>query len=317
MPHIPENWAELLTPGLRMFFERTLDETVALHKRQRIFNVLPSQRAYEEAIGAGGLSNKGWNLKATGRVQYDRIRKLFPVEFRHIPYAKGIQIERELIEDNLYPGLGLPTSITETAGVLAENAEVWQELSAAEVFNSAATDSGTTLSGFSMTGPDGVGLSSTAHPDFPGASATQSNEFDLALDATNLKTIRTAGRRIHDDQGNPVRANWDIVVVPPELEDAAMVIRDSANQPGTANNDANTVGRRIREIIEWDYLTDAARWYGMDDRLRARQLHWFNRNAMEFKGQESFDTLRGKWRCYHRFSRGWTGWQFMFSSKAA
>lgn len=312
---IPENWGELLEPGLRMIFDLERERRESLEKRQVIFNVTGSAKAEENDLDEGALSDRGFNaFEQTRRVGYHNFNKGYKWNYEHREFADGFLIERKLMDDNLYPGASLPKSIADKPKKLAKAASIHAEKSAAEVLNHAFTDSGTTGSGFNMAGADGVGLCSTAHPYSPSDSTTQSNEGTAALSEANVDAARQLMRAFTDDQGNIIAVNPGTLVVPPELETLALKIQQSQLVPGTANNDKNIVGGRIRDVISWDYLTDANAWFLMDEDLAGDLLNWFDRVPLEFAGEGQFDTIQNKYRAYRRFSRGWSGWQFVYGN---
>ncbi len=317
MPNLPENWVELVTPGLNTIFENGVGETAAVHERANVFNVMPSQKAFEEHLGVGSLSNDGWNYKDTGRVQFDTIPKLWEPRFDHIEYAKGISIEKTLFEDNLYSNTGLPATITEQPAILGRNAEIQRENAAAEVFNLAKTGSGVTGSGFSLAGPDGSALVATDHELYPGAGSgdDQSNSFAYALTATNLGTIRAAARKWTDNAGNPLGVRLSELIVPVEQSDAAEVIAMSALKPGTANNDTNV--SKVSNMIVWDFLDDNNLWFYADPVLKSRLLLWYERRPLSFVSDSPLTQLVGRWRADMRYSRGFVHWAFLAGSEVS
>jgi hypothetical protein len=316
MPNLPENWIELVTPGLSSIFWNGVGETEERHERANIFNVIPSERAFEEHIGIGQLSNEGWNVSKTGSVQFDRIPKLWKPRFEHKTYAKGLEIEMDLFEDNLFSDSGLPATITEQPEMLGRNAEIQRESAAAEVFNYAKT-AGVTPSGFDTAGPDGSLLVASDHERYPGAGSgdDQSNSFALTLTATNIGTIHAAARKWKDNAGNPLRVRLDSLLVPVEQADSAEIVMRSERVPGTANNDANVFGARVSGgAVVWDYLTDADLWFYMDSVLKQRLLLWYERVGLEFASDAPLTQMVGRWRARMRYSRGFVHWAFVAGS---
>lgn len=315
-PMIPENWPKLLEPGLRAIWQQRLDRREALGKRTMIFNKLESEKAFEHVTGIGALSDEDWNFHKTRRINYGSVRPSFSKDWEHLEYAKGMMVERKMLDDNLYASSGLPRSERAKPVQLADSAFVLREKSAAEVFNLATTGSGVSPSGFDIAGPDGKALLANDHPLFPGdGGAGQDNLLALALNATNFSAARVAMRKFTDDNGNIVQVNPTTLIVPVELEDAALTIRDSGQLPGTANNDANVQRRGLQNIITWDYLTDANRWFLVDPLLMEEHLIWFERIPLEFKLGSDFDTITAKYANYMRYSRGFSDWRWVIGSE--
>jgi hypothetical protein len=311
---IPENWPTLLAPGLRKIFHTRLRARDELFKRTQIFPIDTSQRAYEDYQGIGELGSEGWNeFERTGRVPYGGFEPGWKTRLEHREFAKGLVVQRKLLDDTMYPQSGIPTSINQRVEKLADSAAVHREKSAAAVFNYAFTDSGNDPEGYPVAGADGVGLVSTAHPASPTNPATQSNEFTLALNATNLKTVALAMRKFTDDKGELTAIHPDTLLVPPELEDDALVMINTAQVPGSGNNDVNTLRGRYK-VVAWDYLTDSNAWFLLDSVLKSQHLVWLDRVLPEFQSTEDFDTLQAKYRGYYRFSRGFDAWQWIAGS---
>lgn len=309
---ISENWAALLEPGLRRLFHLGMRDREVLFKRTSVFPVDTSMKAVEHHQGVGEFGTSGWNFEDTGRVQYDRFRRGFKTDLEHHEFAKGIVVERKLMDDNLYPGAGIPRQVTQRVDKLATSAAILREKSAAKLFINAFTDSGTDDEGFPIAGADGVGLCSTAHPNGPdGQAGTQSNEGTTALSQDGVTATRLAMKEFKDDTGELVAIDPNTLLVPPELEETALIINNTPRDIGTNNNDVNTQAGRWN-IVVWDYLTDVNAWFMIDGPLRDQHLVWYDRIAPEFASEGDFDTLQAKYRGYMRFSRGFDDWRWIF-----
>lgn len=314
VPMISGNWTSLLTPGLRKIWHTSMGSTEELFKRTQIFPVDSSVRRSETYQGIGELGTKMWNqFEDLGRVPYDGMNPVWDQELVHRRYAGGLQIERELMDDNLYPGAEIPKSITQRVAKLGRSAAIHREKSAAAVFNNAFTDTGTDAEGHPIAGPDAVGLVSTAHPHSASDSSTQSNEGTRALTSDNLVASKNAMREFTDDRGELLATHPDTLLVPPELEETAIKIVSGDLDPDSANNTIN-VNKGRYKVVVWDYLTDANAWFLIDSRLKAEHLVWLDRVLPEFAAEQDFDTLIGKWRGYYRFSRGWSDWRFVYGN---
>lgn len=308
---ISEQWARLLTPGLRKVWNTRLDGWKDSLIGDQFFTTDTSGRSYEEHQAVGNVPDSGWNqFETAGRVNYVGMKPGYVATFTHHEYAQGLQIERKLIDDNLYPGAGLPRSITQRVEGLADSAVIKREKSKANVFINGFTDSGTDVEGFPIAGQDSVGLLSTAHV-FETGGAQQANEGTFALTAANVEATITAMRGWVDDVGEVNVVSPDVLLVPPELEFDALRIVGSELDPASANNAQNPLKGRLRVVV-WDYLTDANAWFLIDSRLAKQHLVWYDRVPLEFAAQEDFDTLIGKWRAYMRYSRGFDDWRWIY-----
>lgn len=306
MPDRSSHWSELLNPQLsEAFYTGFSDDGRRQSMIPQTFGIRTSQRAFEEHLGVGVLSSSGWNFEDSGRVQYDETTKGHEKRFTHVEFAKGIVVERKLIDDNL-------TEIAfDRAAALGDSAFRKREKGAASVFTNAFTDSGTNDDGMAIAGPDSVGLCSAAHPLSSETTSTQSNEGTLSLTESNLSTTRQLHMALTDPSGDIMDVMPDELLVPPELEDTAVKIVRSGQEPGSANNAVNPQAGRFR-LLTWHYLTDANAWFTMDSSRRRRSLLWYDRIPLEFGREEDFDTFQAKWRSYMRYSYGWRDWAWIY-----
>ena len=181
------------------------------------------------------------------------------------------------------------------------------------LFTNAFTDSGTDDYGFSIAGADSVGLCSLAHPYSPTDGTTQANEGTLALTRDNVRTTRQNHMAQTDDRGDILNIMPDTILVPPELEDDALMINRSALDPNSANNAINPQNGRWN-VVTWHYLTDANAWFSIDSSRMKRDLIWYDRIPLEFDKERDFDTLEAKFRAYARWSRGWRDYRWIWGN---
>lgn len=295
---ISEQWAELLEPGLREIFEVQREALAAESRIPILFNQLTSQKAAEHFLGAGGMSD--WD-EYKGVIEYEDFDKLYKTTLTHKEFVKGFTVERKLVDDDLY------SFITPQPKALALSAMRTREKHAASVFNNAFT------SGY--TGGDSIILCSASHPLAPTHAAdVQSNAGSSALSYDSIIATRKLMRKFTDDRGQLVPINPDTVVYPPDLEDVAMIIKQSTEKPGTADNDANIVaGGIVKNWVSWDYLDDTNNWFMIDSQLAKQQLLWIDRVALEFALDPSASyQLKANYRGYMRYSYGWSDYRWVY-----
>lgn len=309
MTMISDHWSTLIDPRVReAFFVGFAGDDRRASMIPELFDMRGSTLADEKHQGIGGIGSQGWNFEDSGRVQYAEPVKGYEETFGHKEFAKGILIERKLIDDNRI-GQAL-----DAAGMLGDSAFRMREKAGANVFVnafSAATSETLDDFGTDATGPDSVALCSTAHPRHPGDSTTDTNEGTSSLTAANVSTTRRAMMDTVDMNGDLLNVMPDEVLVPPELEDQALTIVRSAQDPASANNAINPQAGRFTVRV-WHYLTDDNAWFMMDSGRRRRSLIWYDRIRLEFARVEDFDTLQAKWRAYQRFSLGWVDWRWVY-----
>lgn len=311
MPLISEHWGELIEPLANRGFW-----TVGYAGDGRRASFLPmlfdmqgSEFAEEKAQGIGGLGTDGWNFEDTGRVQYGEVVKGYAASFGHKEFARGVMIQRTLFDDARWG------EIRNQTATLGDAAFRMREKAGANVFVnafSAATTETRDDYGTNAIGPDSVALCSAAHPRNPAnAGTTDANEGTESLTEAGLSATRQAMQAFVDLNGDLLNVMPDELLVPPELEDTALKLVRSANEPESGNNAINPQAGRFR-VMTWHYLTDANAWFMMDSGRRRAHLKWYDRIALEFAREQDFDTLVTKFRAYMRFSLGWTDWRFIY-----
>ena len=294
---ISEQWAELLTPGLRSIFNKQKEALIAESRIPLLFNQIGSQKAAEKFFGVGGFGD--WNAY-DGTIEYDDNTKGYQTTLTHEEYTRGFKVERKLVDDDQY------NIINPKPAGLAMGAVRTQEKHAASVFNNAFSGS--------YVGGDSVALCSASHPYSPARSgSTHGNAGTTALSYDAIVATKKLMRAFVDDVGELITVVPRTILVPPELEDTAWTIINSMNKPGTADNDANYVRSQGWSVIVWDYLTDANNWFMIDSAMAAQHLFWIDRVPLEFTADPTGDfNLEAKYRGYMRYSYGWSDWPWLY-----
>jgi len=293
VPISSSNFGKLLEPGLRKVFFQTYNEIPEQYPW--VFQVKTSKKAKEEDYHVAGLGE--WPEKESmGSIQYEEILPGEEVTYIHKEYAKGCQVERKMIDDEMYD------VIRKLPKALARGGRTTVEKTAASILNN----------GFSDTGYDGVALFSDSHPLYGNAGGTGSNLASGALNDTNLKDALVLARNQVDDAGLKIACKPTRLVVPPDLEFTAIELLQSTQKPGTADNDINSVRGRLKVVV-LDYLTSATAWFLQDPNFD--NLIFFWRVRPEFNREKNFDTMIQKYIGYLRFSCGYSDWRGLVGSQ--
>lgn len=289
MPQTSANWAELLEPTLHDNFEEfgaKLPDYVA-----ELFTTLKSRKAAEHSLGRGSIGMMQKWTETGNQVSYDTIAKGWQKDWTHVKYSNGLQIERELWDDDMYD------EIRSQVDDLAYSVYYTKQYHGASVFNN-AFNSG-------VTGPDGAALCANSHTLVPGGNVTIDNYDTLALNADNLETARNAMKAWTDDRGNKIPVNPDLLLVPPGLRKTARVISESDGEPDVSDNNVNVWKGQLK-VIEWEMLTDSNAWFLIDSRRMKQYLIWWNRRIPKLEQDgDNFDTEVAKWKVVGRWSYGW------------
>ena len=301
--HLSENWGDLLEPGLREIFSKEYDSIPEM--RTILFDSQPSKTSYEKISASGAFGDM---QVFKGEIPYDESEQLYDHTCRPVRLALGTQVEKDLVEDDLY------SVIAQKPREMANSADETYEKYAASVFNNAFTGSGTiVVQGVTvLSNSEGQALCSTAHPYSPSDASTQSNAGSTALSAAEIEVVRLAMRRYKNDRGNRIHNTADLMVVPIDLEEEAYQIIASKGIVDSAENNANFHYGKYKLAV-WDYLTDTNNWFMANSSLMKRNgLKWFDRERLSFFKTKEFDTLISKYAITSRVSFGFGNWRFIY-----
>jgi len=302
MPIISAAWAEALDPIIRSWFEQGISRRPSMIPA--LFNVQGSMNSDEQIGSIGAIGVDAWDdYKNSGKVAKVDFNKGYIKTYTHEEYVVELDIQRKFLEDNKY------AQITGAADRLGSSAALKREYDAASVFNRAFNSS--------YTGADAVSLCSTSHPFSPSATGTvQSNKDTLPLTKDNVKTVRERMMAFTDDRNQKIAVTPNMLIVPPQLEDSALVIANSLLDPSSANNAINPQNGRF-QVATWHYLTDSNNWFMADSTMMKQSLDWFNRVPLQINPKVQDNTLFATWIAYQRYSFGWSDWRFVYGNEVA
>jgi len=287
-----DNFQKLLYPGLRKIFFDTYTEKA--EEFSKVFHVKTSKKASEEDHTVSGLGT--WDeKKRSENIKYEDIEDGLSIYYYHKAYAKGIQVERELYDDEQY---GVINKLPKT---IARGGRATVEKLAADVLND----------GFDTAGYDEQYLFDSDHPLIKGG--TGDNVTDAVLSVDGLKTAMLLMSSQTDEAGLKIQAKADKLIIPEDLEWTAYSLLESVQIPSSANNDKNPVkGLAGLKPIVMSYLTSSTAWFLQDSSLH--ELNFFWRVKPEFASTKEFDNMVAKYRGYLRFSVGYSDWRGLVGS---
>lgn len=286
------NFAKLLEPRLRKVFFEGYDELEEQYPK--VYKVESSKKAQEHDYHVAGLGL--WPEKESmGSIQYEDINPGLEVNYTHVEYAKGTQVERKFYDDEMYKVI---EKIPRSHG---RGGRATVETKAADVLND----------GFGNTGYDSVALFSNSHPLYGNDGGTCGNLITGALNTDNLKTGLILARNTVDDASLKIQCKPTKLIIPEDLQFTAAVVLQSSLEPGVSDNDVNPLKGKLKTVI-LDYLTSATAWFLQDDRFDNLTFFW--RVKPEFKREENFDTMIAKYRGYMRFTCGYSDWRGLLGS---
>jgi len=306
-PMITEQWPRFVLPIVRKNWYEKL--TAVSAPVGALYGIETSSAASEYSQGIGDFGvvpeyNSGTAEANASTIIYDSFNPLYEKTFTHKEYAKGVEIERKLWDDD-QNGL-----IRRRAQALGNAFGTTLATHQASVFVNAFSSS--------YLGGDGKALCATDHP-LSSVNATKwSNKGTSALSYSSIVATLRAGKRLTDDRGNPMPIMYDTLVVPIELEAKAYEETKSLLKPGTGNNDASFLSSAGLQIIVDPYLTNAKDWFMVDRAKSAMHLLWYWRVRPELALDPTSDfNLVARYRGYMRYSFGWDDARFIYGHDVA
>lgn len=289
--------ARLLDPGFRFVFFKFLAE----HDMEYIsdFNVMSSERAYEEDIVFAGLAavpekSEGSDVFFDDPIQGNVVR------YTHIEYGLGFRVTEIMLEDDLY---GVMKRVVT---MLARSARHTIETIAWDVFNLAFDNS--------RPGQDGVSLCHTAHPLIGGGTQANRPSVDGDLNATNLQAAIDMFERMVDHRGLPVSQIAGRLIIPPELKWKARVTIDSPNAPGSMNNDINALKNEDLTFKVSHFLVSTSAWF-MSSAEHDRRF--YKRRGVRFRSADDFNSGDSKHKVDMRCCAGFTSFYGTWGTSGA
>lgn len=294
-----------LRPGVKRWFGDEYKDLIPIYSR--IFEILTSDRAYEEDAllsGLGLLQRKDQG----SAVRYDSGKQGYSPRYDHYSMALGFQITSELMED----GLALKHA-ERFSRALKRAAMLTDEVLAHQVLNRGFNST------YKMVNGDGVEMISALHPIVGNGTATFSNKIAVAADLSEaaLEQADIDINLLVDDRGNRINAMAQKLIVHTNSKHEAHRILKSDKRVATTDNDANSLKDQgiISDVIVSPYLTDTDAWFILTSVKDG--LTFYNRKAAVIDNDSDFDTNSGKFKVVRRLSVGWTDPRGIYGSAGA
>jgi len=283
------DFAKLVWPGLNAIYGKAYNDWQ--EEWSQLFDKYSSNQNYEEDLSVTSFGLAA--VKPEGQaIQYDSERQGFVTRYKHITYATGFIITREMIKDDLYGKVG-----DRGARGLARGMRQTKETVAANIFNRAFNSS--------YTWGDGVEMCSDAHVNVAGG--TWSNELATAADLSEaaLEQACIDIANFTDDRGLKISVMPQSLVIPHSLQFEAERILQSPLRVGKSDNDINalrSMGKFPKGVVLNHYFTDTDAWFIKTDAMDG--LKYFERESDTFDQDNDFDTDNAKFKAYARYSFG-------------
>ncbi len=284
-----------LGAGVRALFLKTI-ETVPSHY-DKLAMVLPSTKSEEKYAWLSSIP--GMREFVDERQAYGLREYSFTIENK--TWESTIEVERAALEDEQYGQIRLRVQ------TLAEAAGRHKDQMVLELIRD----------GFAGECYDGEAFFSDSHPT---GDATQSNTGAAALSGAALQSAISQMAKLKDEQGRPLAVEADTLVVPPDLEWAALEILSSVLDPDGSTNAANPLRGRL-DLIVSPHLSDTDNWFLFSTKRALKPLILQERTPVEFEaldaGSGSSDAFMRD-RFYYgvraRYNAGYGLWQLAYGS---
>jgi len=296
------SFAKALYPGVSAWYGKAYAEYPEEHKQ--LFEQLTSSRNWEEDVGVSGFGLAAVKTEG-GPINYDNERQAFTTRYRHVVYALGFVVTREMFEDDLYDVVG-----QRKAQALAFSIRQTKEVLAANVYNRATT------AGF--VGGDGVTLLNAAHPNVAGGTWSNMLAVNSDISEAALEQACIDIAALKNDRGLQIALRPQKIIIPAALEFEVARILKAVGRTGTDTNDINALKEMNKfpgGMVVNHYLTDSDAWFIQTNAPRG-MIH-FVRRADSFDMDNDFDTENAKFKATFRSSWGWTDPRAIFGSPGA
>lgn len=284
------NFSKAMLPGIYEWFG--IDYKEFPKYTEKMFDVVKSEKLYEEIVGAVGLGLMKEKGEGAGIV-YDYTQQGVINRVYNKTWALGVQFTQEVLEDNQYSQLAI---LGKDAGrYLAKAAGKTQETLSGNFY----------VNMFTTTHADGVYQISASHPMVKGGTFSNTPSVAADLSEVALEQAIIDIRRLTDDAGTRINLMAKSIVIPPELEFELGRILESVLQSDSANNNLNVLkanGAFPGGFTVNPYLTSAKQWFIRTDIQEGKGLVCFDRVSPETMEDNSFDTGNLKVKCRFRRS---------------
>lgn len=285
------NYGKLLEPGLRKI---VFDNFKRLSPQfSEVFNVENSTKAIETDLRMGGFSM--WHEKGTlDSTEYEDPTETDTVQYRHKTFSKGFLVEKEMVDDELYG------QIKKFAKNLGNAARATVETKAASVFNDAFTGNVLNYKGEPLIGTH-KRLDGGTRTNYIGNYALNEPNLEIAHKLAS-EQVDERGLKVQLNLDTIVIPRA-LELTAKKILNSTYVPSVGTTGKTYAENDINPVKGQYKVVV-LDYLTDPTAWFLLDS--SAHELNFFWREKLNFKNTTDFDTDIAKYKGRMRFSYGWT-----------
>lgn len=290
------NWQDALEPIAKKNFAVGLKEIPA--EKKMMFDVQKSDKLTETYLELGDI---GSMEEFNGSVPFDDVQQGYKFQVTAKEMAKGMKIQRKFVRTDQ---LDIVKALPKMLGLAARRR---MALDVFYGYNNAFNTALTTL--------DGLALCSSAHTSTNGGS-TQGNAGSTAFGAVAVEATRLLMKKFLTNTDQRFEVVPDMLIVPPDLEEAAYELTASSGKVDTANNNKNFHQGKWKVLVS-DWLEDSNNWFMVDSDLLKQFAVWNDVDPIDFAQSEDFDGLAAKYRAYMFYGFGFRDWRFVYGHNVA
>ena len=255
----------------------------------KITGMKKTSKATEQVFSYAGLPA----ASQTGELEpiyYADMSELGATTFTVNKYTIATMFSHELQQDNLH----LPDVLKEAGTASGESMAFIKAQSIASTLNRAFNSSYAMYDGVELCGTHTLKSGDSFDNDLTPASLTFDNVW-LAINHFETSLLSQSGLYLKDTP--------KYLVYHPSKEKEVQAILQSNLEPGTANNDKNTVRNYNLVPVPCRFLTTSTYWFLASEKFKEDHL-FFEREAPKTAMEDDFDRMGSKIRNHCRFAVG-------------
>ena len=255
----------------------------------KICGMKSTNAASEIVFGFSGLpaANQTGELEP---IFYADMSELDSTTFTVNKYTLATMFSHEALKDNLH----LPELMGEAGDMMGESMAYIKAQAIAAPLNRAFSSSYAMYDGTELCGDHTLKSGDTFTNELTAASLTFDNLW-LAINHFETSLLQQSGLYLKDTP--------KYLIYHPSKEKEVQAILQSQLEPGTADNDKNTVRNYNLVPVSCRFLSTSTNWFLASERFKQDLLFW-DREKPQTDTEEDFDRMGMKFRNFCRFAVG-------------
>lgn len=255
----------------------------------KICGMKSTKAATEVVFGFSGLpaANQTGELEP---IFYADMHELDSTTFTVNKFTLATMFSHEVLKDNLH----LPDLMGEAGDMMGESMAYIKAQAIAAPLNRAFNNSYTMYDGVELCGTHTLKSSDSFDNALTAASLTFDNLW-LAINHFETTLLQQSGLYMKDTP--------KYLIYHPSKEKEVQAILQSQLEPGTADNDKNTIRNYSLVPVPCRFLSTSTNWFLASERFKKDLLFW-SREKPQTDTEEDFDRMGMKVRNYQRFAVG-------------